>query len=69
MELRAGILQKSRIEKDLEAICPAKVGDSGGFRVPLSCKSSVCETIFTKTYSARMSYKNSILEFRFGRQK
>jgi hypothetical protein len=25
MVLRAGILQNSRIEKDLEAICPAKV--------------------------------------------
>jgi hypothetical protein len=28
--LRAGILQNSRIEKDLRAICPAKVRDSGG---------------------------------------
>jgi hypothetical protein len=61
-DLRAEILQNSRIEKDLRAICPAKVRDSGGFRVPLSCQSSFCETIFTKIYSAKMSCKSSFRE-------
>jgi hypothetical protein len=55
---RAGILQNSRIEKDLEAICPAKVRDSGGFGVPLSCQSSFCERIFMPMDSAKEKYKN-----------
>jgi hypothetical protein len=40
-----------------------------GFGGDMSCKNSVCETIFRQIYSARMSCKNSILEFQLGRQK